>query len=732
MKDFLKAVVFIGIFAIPFLPVYVESSYFFPYITGKNFAFRIIVELMFAVWALLALYDAKYRPRFSWILVAFASLVGVMFLADLFGEYAPKSLWSNYERMDGFVTLAHLFMYLVVLGSVITTEKLWSYLLNTSIAVAIAVSMYGLMQHSGMAGELKDRIDSWLGNAAYLAIYMLFHTFIAFYLLVRSKITWQRVFYSLSALLFVYTLLLSGTRGTFLGLVSGSFVMVAYIAIFGARYPQFRKVAASGFVGLAILAGGFFLARDTNLVQGSSALQRIANINIAQDLSVRSVIWGMALEGVKERPVLGWGQSGFSYVFNKYYEPAMWGQEEWFDRVHDIFLDWLIAGGVLGLLAYLSIFVAVFYYLFWQPLRTPKEEHVFNVLERGVLIGLLVGYFVHNLVVFDNIISYIFFIIILALIHSRYAQVMPKVEKWQMDERLIGQFAAPIIGVVVCLAVYFVNVPGMQAAGDLIDALQAPTVSGIKDEYESALSRGSFAKQEIVEQLAQRAIQVLQQPSISVEDKRVLVAFAEQELIKMNQEKPGDARLHVFFSSFYRSLGSHEAMIKAREQAAIARTLSPRKQSVMSEQAVVELQDGNLAKAHDFLKEAYLLDTDNNKVLVLYAAVLVGMGDSAEAKRLIGERFANNFALNDYAVTMVQQSGDINWLIDLFLRRINLQPNVPANRISLAAAYVELGKKDDAISVLNEVAKVSPEYATSVTCFINNIKADRDPNEGCQ
>ena len=43
MKDMLQAVVFGGLFLVLFLPLYVENDFFFPFITGKNFAFRIIV-----------------------------------------------------------------------------------------------------------------------------------------------------------------------------------------------------------------------------------------------------------------------------------------------------------------------------------------------------------------------------------------------------------------------------------------------------------------------------------------------------------------------------------------------------------------------------------------------------------------------------------------------------------------------------------------------------------------
>ncbi len=86
MKDILQGVVFVGLFLIPFLPLYVEDSFFFPFITGKNFAFRIIIEIVFAAWVLLALYEPKYRPKFSWIIAGFASLLGVMAVSNALGQ----------------------------------------------------------------------------------------------------------------------------------------------------------------------------------------------------------------------------------------------------------------------------------------------------------------------------------------------------------------------------------------------------------------------------------------------------------------------------------------------------------------------------------------------------------------------------------------------------------------------------------------------------------------------
>ena len=170
MKDFLQAIVYAGAFLILFIPLLVTDSMFFPYITGKNFVFRILVEIILAGWVLLAFFDVKYRPRFSWMLVSGAALLVVMFFANLFGEYPQKSFWSNFERMEGYVTLVHFYLYFVVLGHILQTKKMWSYFLHTSVAVASFVALYGLGQSTGVV-EGRNRVDSTLGNAAISEVF---------------------------------------------------------------------------------------------------------------------------------------------------------------------------------------------------------------------------------------------------------------------------------------------------------------------------------------------------------------------------------------------------------------------------------------------------------------------------------------------------------------------------------------------------------------------------------
>lgn len=723
MKDFLKLFVFAGLFTIPLLTLYVQNEYFFPFITGKNFAFRIIVEFVFAAWVLLALLDRTYRPRFSWIFSSFSALIVVMFFANLFGEHVQTGFFSNFERMDGYITLAHVYLLVVVMGSVFTEKKYWHYFVYTTLTVAFFVALHGI---SSAASAGVDRIDGRLGNAAYMAVYMLFHVFLAFWMFVESRSTAVRIMLAGLVALFMYTLIGTGTRGTAIGLVTGTTAMVAYVGLFATRMRQSRGYAIAAFVAILLAGSAFYLGRDSEFVQSNPSLARVANISLGE-LQVRGVIWGMAFEGVKERPVLGWGQGNFNYVFNKYYDPFLWGQEQWFDRVHNIFLDWLIAGGVLGFVSYISIFMAALYYLFWLPLVRGDER--FTVFERAVFIGLLVGYMTHNLVVFDNIVSYIYFAVVLALIHSRVGEEMPKVQEWWVDQKIVTQFAAPVALALVVLLVYTMHVPNMHAAKDIIDSYRAKSPTEQLEAFERALSRGSFAKQEIVEQFAQHAMNIARNQNVPENIRNEFVTKSEEALLEYVKEKPGDARLHVFLGTFYRSINNPE---KAAEQMKIARDLSPKKQAIIAQQGIVEFTRGDNEAARDYFKEAFDLDQNNPEAREYYATSLFLTGKPEEAKALVNTpELKERYSASEFFLNGVNVAQDTQYLTELFEIKVRKNPENAQFRASLAFLYHQLGDKERAIEVLEQGGKDIPSFKNTASCIAENIRNNREPNQGC-
>ncbi len=721
MKDIAKFLVYGGLFLIPFLALYVENGFFFPYITGKNFGFRIIVEIVFAAWVLLALYEPKYRPKSSLISWSFIVFLVVMFFANLFGESRLMSFWSNFERMDGYLAILHTFMYFIVMASVLTTDKLWNRFFATTLVAAGILSIYAFGQKGGFIEHRYGgfRVDATLGNATYMAIYMLFHTAIAALMVVRTESKKMRYVYIFLVALFAYLLVQTATRGTTLGLVGAVLVSMTYVAVYARQYPIVRKAAIGVLLGLVVIVGTFVAVRKTEFVQNSQTLTRIANVSLSEG-NVRFKVWKMAYEGFKERPLLGWGQSNFNYVFNEHYDPSIYFAESWYDRVHNILFDWLIAGGIFGALAYFAIYFSTLYYLFVRPMV--QHEEVFSVAERGILIGLLAGYLFHNLFVFDNIVSYIYYGVILAFIHARIGMSSKKLADVKIDQRVIEQVATPVIGVALLVTLYFMNIPGIQAAGDIINAFKATTPDTMLAEFNTALNRHSFGDQEIREQMTRRAQEMAQAQGITSEQKQLLNTRVEEELLKQIAEKPGDARAHVFIASFYRTLGTPESLDKAVAQLVIARSLSPQKQQIIFEQGLAQLQKQQFDAALAFFKEAYDLDTSYSEARVYYAMAAFYAGKSEIFNELIvSDADKDAFAQNDLAVQAVYSQKNYPILLDMFERRIRLNPTEPQLRTSYAYLLNESGDTAKAIEVLKKAAEDIPTFKDQAEKFMQQL-----------
>jgi Tfp pilus assembly protein PilF len=196
-------------------------------------------------------------------------------------------------------------------------------------------------------------------------------------------------------------------------------------------------------------------------------------------------------------------------------------------------------------------------------------------------------------------------------------------------------------------------------------------------------------------------------------------------------DKPDDARIHVFFGSFYRALGEFDA---AAAQMAIARELSPNKQSIIAQQAVVAFNQGDIPKARDWFAEALALDERNSEAREYYAAMLFLNGEQAEARALaFNEEAMTKFANNDFLLNAINQSGDFNFLIELYKVRVANAPDSEQNWASLAFLYNQIGERELAASTLREAGEKKPAFAKTANCLADNIIAGAaDPQAGCE
>ena len=729
LEQTLRWIVIGAIFALPIVPFIVGNSLFFPYITGKNFTFRVLVEVMAGAWLALALVLSQYRPKRSWILASFALFVFIMAIADAQGAYPSKSFWSNYERMDGWVTIAHTLVFLVVATCVLNTENLWRRLLQWSLTTSIFVSILGLLQVAGIltlgsGGEgLAGRVDATFGNPIYFAAYMLFHVFIAALLwyqmwVVRGKSNRvpASVFYAVVIGLDTITLLFSGTRGATLGLILGALLALVLYAFSGSASKRIRQITVAVFAVLIVSAGGLWLARDTSFVRSITFLSRLATISLNDDTTnARLLNMGIAWQGVKERPILGWGQENYAVVFDKYYDPRMYAQEQWFDRVHNIVFDWLIAGGFLGFISYLSIFVATLWAL-WR-------KGIFTSAERSILTGLLAAYVVHNMTVFDNVTSYILFATMLGYIVYREGQAQKTGLLFEAEFLPRGTLSitAALATLGVLGVAWGVNANALAENHTLLSALQQQTAGPSQNLalFKEAIAYGTYGDQEAREQLSQVAAQI-SAANLPNDLKKQFIEAAVQELGLQSAASPLDARFPLFAAAVLDASGNYA---EAAKQLARAHELSPRKQSILFEMAQNAELQGDTAAALQYFKTAFELDTEDLNARLYYASALIRAGRDADAEAVLAPVIATGEAADTHIAAAYAARKEYNKLIPIWKARIAVAPTDVQAYFTLAAAYYAAGDTAGAIATLGTAGTLAPSVKEQADKYIQQIKS---------
>ncbi len=726
LKGGLKWLVIAGLFAIPFIPFVISRSLLFPFITGKAFAFRMIVEIIFAAWALLALADAEYRPKWNAITKSVLAFTVIVLLADIFSIYPFKSLWSNYERMEGFVTIAHLAAYYFVASSVLVSMTWWKRFWNTELIAATGVAFYGFLQLAGKitVNQGGVRLDATFGNAAYLGIYAVFNIFVAAMLFSREKRSVWKWVYAIVIALQGIVLYFTATRGAILGLIGGA-ILTALIILIKAKRSDLekktvRRMAIGLLLAIVVVVGGFFMIRNTQFVQTSPVLARFRDFSLSsQQNQGRSYVWPMALKGVSERPILGWGQESFNYVFNQNYNPAAYSQEQWFDRTHDVFLDWLISAGVLGLLAYVSLFVTLLYLLF--------KKSGFSLEEKALMVGLLAAYVFHNIFVFDNLISYILFFSLLAWVSTNAAQHSVGSEKAassakaarHVSPETINYLALPAIGIALILCLYFVNVPALSAGRNLIQGIsnQNAGPQANLDYFKKVFAAKSFGSSEALEQLTNLSVQVIQSQNQQVTPalKESFFNLTDEQIKAQIQRTPTDARYLLLAGSFYNRMSRYDDAIVYLTEAVKA---SPKKPAMYFELATSYLGKGDTTKAFELFTTGYNLAPEAPDSQIIYAvgAIYAQKADVVSSMfQKIGEE---KVVGDDRILTAYVNTKQFSQAISLLNLRLAKDPANYNVQLQMASVYATAGQKAEAIKVIRAVQTAHPEFKDQLEPYI--------------
>jgi len=407
---------FWGICSILFLPIIILPPTFQPADWSRALLFRIIIAALTSILFFKFLYKKEgiisIPQKKSLAYLPFFLLLGfllIFILATIFSQDFVFSIFGSPSRAGGVLNML-FFVIFVVFLTLFTDENSWKKLFNLLFIAGILISSLAVVQYFNIFKNIflsfgTGNAPSFLGNSTFLAIYMIFLSFLSFTFLMQEQDKKKKILYGALFLLFVFTVLITGARATYLGILIG----FVFFFFFYPKKIKTVKIVAASILLLAIIIAILLnifpqVGEKNNLLK--IAVNRLSVKRIATDLlGTRFSAWEITIKGIKDKPILGWGPENFYIAFEKYYDPTITSVKNmWWDRPHNVFLDVAVSSGILSVIIYCLFWLA----LLWQLQRYKRQqgEDKRTYLAHG-LQSMFIGYLVALFFNFDNISTYL-------------------------------------------------------------------------------------------------------------------------------------------------------------------------------------------------------------------------------------------------------------------------------------------------------------------------------------
>ncbi|MEI6528979.1 MAG: O-antigen ligase family protein [Candidatus Falkowbacteria bacterium] len=400
-----------GIIASLFIILLVFKNLLFPYITSKQLPFNIIMEILFALWAVFMLRYPEYRPKKSFISYGLIAYFAAILVSCFISVDFNLSFWGDAERMLGFFHLVHFLIFYFILITVFRTWKEWRLLFQASVAIATIVSFVGLWGANSY---------STIGNTAYVSGYLIFSIYFIILLFFRSQDKLARWLYILPLIPMVIEFWRMHTSGAIIGLTLSILLM---ILLFGLSHVNkiIRRSSLIIFI-LAILGIVWIFSQSSSSWFQNSFLRNLTSQKVT--FQTRLISWKGAAADFKYHPIFGTGFGNYAIIFDKHFTSDFYNYttgDTYFDRAHNNLIDITSTTGLVGLATYLSIFLAAIYYL-WKEFklngkRTSSDIGGLNNIEIIIAVSLIAAYFIQNLAIFDSFSTLLGLISILGFVY---------------------------------------------------------------------------------------------------------------------------------------------------------------------------------------------------------------------------------------------------------------------------------------------------------------------------
>lgn len=299
------------------------------------------------------------------ILAVFISgFIIVSIVSAFLGVDFTKSLWGNYYRGDGLMTLIHL-AGLFLLLTLLWQEKWKKYTAMsisfgafiTSIWAVVSGIRFFVFGDVSVAHWIDGNIGVSFGQPKFLAGYLLVSLPFTIFLFKSSKNVKLQLLYLISIIIQTIAITFTKSWGGMLGIGLLATLIVLLCA-------NFQKWILLLFSVLFVVISFFVIYTKVYQSRGFVAEGR--------ERIVRKI-----LLGTFKRPLIGWGWANADYAFESVDWPIHIDHDVYVDKAHSMILEVFATTGIAGLIFYLLILVRLGYKLFIS-LRIKNKKYLWH------------------------------------------------------------------------------------------------------------------------------------------------------------------------------------------------------------------------------------------------------------------------------------------------------------------------------------------------------------------
>lgn len=709
----------VGIFSSLVVVFFVFKGLLFPFITSKQISFNVIMEILVPFWLAFVVKYPAYRPKWSFITIGLLAFFAAITVTCFTGVDFNLSFWGDVERMLGVFHVLHFLIFYFIIITVMRSWQDWKFFLSASVVCAVIFSI------KAIAGNPYGTI----GNTAYVAGYLIFNIYFSVLLFLREKHD-LRWLYILALPLFFLAFKGAGSSGGYVGLVFGIFLAVFLYAVLN-KNKKTRVTAWSLLLIGVVSLGVLFASRDSKFVQQSEFLLPVAEISFQKNtFQTRLISWRAAFQDFKNHPVLGVGFGNYAIVFDKYFDPTFYDHtraETYFDRAHNNLVDILSTSGLLGLLSYLSIFIAIAYYM----IRGYRDGKL-GINEFALLSGLFAAYFVQNLAVFDSLVTYMALMISLGIVYWFYyigeGDFVSPVKVKESSYSTAEVYSLLFSGVVILVITFQYNIKPYQMLVGTIKGQQAYAQGNVEEA--DKIYRETLAMNTVLDRDSRtshiRSLLSTDLLKLDEKSRKNIMDFAIDAAEKNVVYNPGDSMNQMVLaqvlnttSGFYQGHPDEFAHYSDRALAAIDKSIaaSPGRIPVYYQKAQIYITRGEKEKAIETLKYALSLNKKYYDSQCYLVRAYGFYGDiNEEYYQYLDECVdlggAELFSSADFIKASINYYvGKKDWdkSLKLYTRLAQLSPSDADVWIKLSNLYKQMGDMENSQAAAQKAAELNPK-----------------------